>query len=284
MNINHFGTLYIVATPLGNLDDMSFRAVSLLQQVDLIAAEDTRHSFSLLQHFSIHKPLISLHEHNERERMAILLERLQQGESIALISDAGTPLISDPGYLLVHEAKKIGIRVVPIPGPCAAIAALSVSGLATERFLFEGFLPAKPKARMDRLSILLHEERTMIFYEAPHRILGLIKDLVKVFGVERKAVIARELTKIYETVQLGTLQELLDWVEQDKNQQRGEIVLILEGAKPQLVDHGGASVERVLTVLLEELPLKQAVELASKISGERKNDLYQRALQTKSSK
>jgi len=281
MNINSLGTLYIVATPIGNLQDISFRAVDVLKTVNCIVAEDTRHSQSLLQHFSIKTTTIALHEHNERERTAKLLERLQQGESIALISDAGTPLISDPGYYLVREAKLAGIRVVPVPGACAAIAALSVAGLPTDRFLFEGFLPAKSGARMQRLEALRSESRTMIFYEAPHRILDLLHAMQTVWGETRQAVIARELTKMFETIMPGSLAELITRVTEDTNQQRGEIVVIVEGMTV-LSTEAEADAERVLTILLDALPLKQAVELATKITGQKKNDVYEAALQIKS--
>jgi len=268
--------LYIVATPLGNLQDMTLRAITTLKNVDSILAEDTRHSLALLQHFSIEKPLISLHEYNEEERIPSLIEELLKGKSIALISDAGTPLISDPGFHLVKEARIAGIQIVPIPGPCAAIAALSVSGLPTDHFVFEGFLPNKSTTRKNRLSNLKNEMRTLIFYEAPHRILDLLKDAEEIFGKDRKAVIAREITKMFETIHGGTLTELLEWVQQDKNRERGEIVLLVEGAKIEQKDF--LEGERILKILLEEVPLKQAVEIAAKITGERKNLLYQKAL------
>ncbi len=280
--LNQLGVLYVVATPIGNLRDMSPRAIEVLKAVNCIAAEDTRHSAPLLQHFLINTPLISLHEHNERERSARLLEQLQQGESIALISDAGTPLISDPGYFLVHEARNLGVKIVPIPGACALIAALSVSGLPTDRFSFEGFLPAKSKHRLAQLESLRHETRTMVFYEAPHRILDCLQDMQTIFGVKRQAVIARELTKMFETIQSAPLGELLRWVEADANQQRGEIVLILQGAEAKLPEEeDSVSTENILKILLDELPLKQAVDLAAKISGKRKNELYQQALKLK---
>ncbi len=281
MNINHFGTLYVVATPIGNLADMSPRAIETLKSVDCIAAEDTRHSAPLLQHFMIGTKTIALHEHNERERTANLLERLQAGESIALISDAGTPLINDPGYFLVREVRKAGIRVVPIPGPCALIAALSVSGLPTDKFCFEGFLPAKSKNRKNQLELLRQETRTIIFYETPHRILESLEDMLQVFGGEREVVIARELTKMFETVYSATLSELVDWVRNDANQQRGEIVLMMKGAETVPAETGVISVDHILTILLADLPLKQAVELAGKMTGKRKNDIYQRALELK---
>lgn len=277
MKINQFGTLYIVATPIGNLQDMSSRAIETLQKVNCIAAEDTRHSFTLLQHFSIKTPMISLHEYNERERATHLLDRLSQGESIALISDAGTPLISDPGYFLVREVRAAGIKVIPIPGPCAAIAALSATGLPTDRFVFEGFLPTKSKLRKERLAALSKETRTMIFYEAPHRIISLLRDLEQQFGAEHRGVIARELTKVFETIYSGTLTQLLAWVE-DKNQQRGEIVVIIEGAEETPVLEKPIETDHILSVLMSSLPLKQAVEMAENITGQRKNDLYKRAL------
>lgn len=279
MNINTSGTLYIVATPIGNLQDMSLRAVETLKKVDVIAVEDTRHSAPLLQHFAVTTPTLALHDHNERDRAAMLLKRLQKGESIALISDAGTPLISDPGYHLVREAKQAGISVVPIPGACAAIAALSAAGLPTDRFVFEGFLPVKTAARTARLKELCSETRTLIFYEAPHRVMDVLQDMQSVFGDARQVVVARELTKMFETIRSGTLAEIVAWANADKNQQRGEIVILVEGAEKTATTD--ADVQRVLTILLEALPLKQAVELAAKITNQRKNELYEHALQYK---
>jgi 16S rRNA (cytidine1402-2'-O)-methyltransferase len=279
--LNHPGTLYIVATPIGNLQDMSQRAIEILQTVNSIAAEDTRHSAYLLQHFSIKTALLSCHEHNETKRTAQLLSRLQQGESIALISDAGTPLISDPGYILVREARNLGIRVVPIPGPCAAIAALSAAGLPTDRFVFEGFLPAKTKLRRERLMALCGEPRTIIFYEAPHRILDFLQELQKVLGGERQMAIARELTKLFETIHAGTISEMITWITADANQQRGEIIVLVAGVEAVSPIENTISAEHVFAVLLKALPLKQAAELVAKITGERKNALYQRALQIK---
>jgi len=281
MNINHFGILYVVATPIGNLQDMSLRAIEVLKTVDGIAAEDTRHSAPLLRHFMINTPTMALHEHNERERAAKILERLQQGESIALISDAGTPLINDPGYFLVREARQAGIRVVPIPGPSAVIAALSVAGLPTDRFCFEGFLPAKSKPRLLHLESLRDETRTMIFYEAPHRVLESLQDMLQIWGPEREVVMARELTKVYETVYSSALSALIECVKNDANQQRGEIVLIVKGAEAIAPEVDVIAVDHVLRILLNDLPLKQAVELAAKIANKRKNEVYQRALQLK---
>lgn len=281
MQNNKTGTLYVVATPIGNLDDITLRAIEVLKKVDRIAAEDTRHAAPLLKHFSIHKPSISMHEFNESERLHLLLEYLQAGESIALISDAGTPLISDPGFHLVREAKSRGITVVPLPGPCAAIAALSVAGLPTDRFTFEGFLPAKPLAREHRLTRLLHEERTMIFYEAPHRLLSVLYTMQQVFGSDRQVVIARELTKIYESVMANKLPFLIHHFESHSDQLRGEIVILVEGSDEEKSESKAVIPEHVLDILLQELPVKQAAALASKITGERKNILYDMALAKK---
>jgi 16S rRNA (cytidine1402-2'-O)-methyltransferase len=278
------GTLYVVATPIGNLQDITLRAIEVLKKVDKIAAEDTRHSAPLLKHFSITKPILSMHEFNERDRLKMLMEHLQRGESIALISDAGTPLISDPGYHLVREAKSHGIKVVPIPGACAAIAALSVAGLPTDKFTFEGFLPAKSEARRNRLTSLLHETRSMIFYEAPHRLAPVLQNMAEVFGGERKAVVARELTKIHETVLAESLSQLIKYFEAHENELRGEIVILIEGIDESASESKEVIPEQVLDILLEELPVKQAAALASKITGERKNILYEMALAKKAGK
>lgn len=275
------GTLYVVATPIGNLQDITLRAIEVLKRVDRIAAEDTRHSAPLLKHLSINKPSISMHEFNERDRLAVIIDYMHEGESIALISDAGTPLISDPGFHLVRAAKERGINVVTIPGACAAIAALSVAGLPTDRFTFEGFLPAKTEARRNRLTKLLHEDRTMIFYEAPHRLLATLQTMREVFGHDRSAVVARELTKIYESVKSGDLQELETYFAEHESEQRGEIVILVEGIDEEESESKEVIPEHVLDVLLEELPVKQAAALASKITGERKNILYDMALEKK---
>lgn len=272
------GVLYIVATPIGNLKDISLRAIDVLKQVDYIAAEDTRHSSSLLQQFNITTPLISLHEFNERQKVDHLLARINQGQSIALISDAGTPLISDPGFIFVREAKAAGIKVVPIPGACAAIAALSVSGLPTDKFIFEGFLPAKAQARAERLKELVHETRTLIFYEAPHRLLDALEAMKEVFGDERQVIIARELTKVYETIQADTLDKLVEWVKQDSNQQRGEIVVLVKGAETVELQ---SDAMKILELLVNELPLKKAVEITAKLTQEKRNVLYDMALTIK---
>ena len=269
--------LYIVATPIGNLDDISLRAIKVLQQVDKIAAEDTRHSQQLLKHLKINKPLIALHDHNEQTQSKKLIEDLKAGESIAIISDAGTPLISDPGFRLVKLAHENNIRVVPIPGACAVITAICASGLPTDRFIFEGFLPAKITARKSHLTTLKSEERTLVFYEAPHRLLDTLKDLGEVFGVTRHAVLARELTKTFETIKCGDIQYLFNFVANDTNQQKGEIVLVVAGVEKDTKDLAmeiSSEAKIILAVLLEELPLKQAASLTAKITGERKRSLY----------
>lgn len=281
MRNNKTGTLYVVATPIGNLQDMTLRAIEVLKKVDRIAAEDTRHSASLLKHFSINKPTISFHEFNERERFSILIDYLEQGESIALISDAGTPLISDPGFHLVREAKACDITIVPIPGACAAITALSAAGLPTDKFTFLGFLPAKADTRRHYLERLLHETRTMIFYEAPHRLLPVLQTMADVFGENRKAVIARELTKLHESIISGNLATHIRRFTTHADQLRGEIVILIAGTDEEECETCEVIKEEVLDLLLAELPLKQAVTLASKITGERKNVFYEMALQKK---
>jgi len=266
------GTLYVVATPIGNLGDMTPRAVETLKSVGHIAAEDTRHSGALLRHFGISTPMIALHDHNERQRTEMLLERLTAGEDIALISDAGTPLISDPGYHLVRQTRASSVKVVPVPGASALIAALSVSGLPTDRFCFEGFLPAKSAARRARFEHLRGETRTLAFYEAPHRIEETLEDAAAVLGSEREAVLARELTKTWETLLALPLGELLERVKSDSDQRRGEIVLLIAGAG--ISDEAEEEAHRVALLLAEELPVKQAAALAAKITGARKNALY----------
>lgn len=274
------GTLYVVATPIGNLGDMTPRAVEVLQRVDRIAAEDTRHSAGLLRHFSLTTPMLSLHEHNERQKVAALLQRLQAGESIALISDAGTPLISDPGYVLVREAQLAGVRVVPVPGASALVAALSASGLPTDRFSFEGFLPAKGGARRKVLEALRQESRTLAFYESPHRILDSLADMAGIFGETREAVVARELTKTFETIRHDSLGNLLEWMRADANQQKGEfVVLVGEAPKDEGEEGPAAEARRIADILAQELPVKQAAALAAKISGEKKNALYKYLLE-----
>lgn len=279
---NAFGTLYVVATPIGNLEDISARALRILAQVQLIAAEDTRHSTRLLQHFGIRTPLAACHEHNEREEGGRFITRLLAGDDVALISDAGTPLISDPGYHLVRQARAAKIRVVPVPGACALIAALSAAGLPSDRFVFEGFLPAKKAARCARLEAVQYDSRTLIFYEAPHRLLESIADMRDVFGADRPAVLARELSKTFETIHDSPLQELYDWVAADANQQRGECVLLVAGyQEPVEAVAVTPEAQRVLILLMAELPPKRAAAIAAQITGARKNALYQWALDNK---
>ncbi|MWK55316.1 16S rRNA (cytidine(1402)-2'-O)-methyltransferase [Pseudomonas otitidis] len=274
------GKLYVVATPIGNLDDISPRALRTLREVALIAAEDTRHSIRLLQHFGITTALAACHDHNEREQGGRFVARLLAGDDVALISDAGTPLISDPGYHLVRQVRAAGIEVVPVPGPSALIAALSAAGLPSDRFIFEGFLPAKVAARRGRLDLLKEEPRTLIFYEAPHRVLESVQDMASLFGKDRHAVLARELTKTFETLKGAPLGELAEWIAADSNQQRGECVLLVTGWQaPEGEDAISGEALRVLDLLLGELPVKRAAALAAEITGVRKNLLYQAALE-----
>ena len=262
---------------IGNLADISARAIEVLSSVDVIAAEDTRHSKYLLQHHGIETSTISLHEHNEQQRSELLLSRIAAGESIALISDAGTPLISDPGYRLVNMAREQGIKVIPIPGACAVIAALSASGLSAERFAFEGFLPPKSTARLQALKSLANEPRTLIFYESPKRMVASLQDMLTVFGGDRKACLARELTKMFETIVTLPLAELVDVVINDANHQKGEIVLLVEG-QAAVVDSDEAEEVRVLQILLDEVSLKQAAAITASILGIKKNKAYEMAL------
>jgi len=273
--------LYVVATPIGNLEDMTPRALRILESVALIAAEDTRHSGRLLSHFNIKTPMIAVHDHNERQQQQKIIEKLQQGKDIALISDAGTPLVSDPGFVLVREVRSAGFRVVPLPGCCALIAALCAAGVPSDRFAFEGFPPAKSQQRVNFYTALAAENRTLMFYESPHRIIDSLKDIVTAFGAERPVAIARELTKTFETFINGTAEEVLAQVEADPNQRKGEFVLMVEGAPQQddsLLDPRSSE---VLDILLEELSVKQASALAAKITGIKKKVMYQAALDRK---
>ena len=272
------GCLFVVATPIGNLGDISARALEVLQEVDLIAAEDTRHTRGLLRSYGINRPMLALHEHNEDAWVSRLTARLQAGERIALVSDAGTPLISDPGFALVRACREAGVELACVPGPSALIAALSVAGLPTDRFRFEGFLPRKPAARRNLLSGLREEAATLVFYESSHRVLEALQDMYETLGGERYAVLARELTKLHETVLAGSLEQLLGQVRVDENQRRGEFVLMLAGAEPR-EDDATARLDEVLPVLLEELPLKQAAGLAARLVGVKRNAAYRRALQ-----
>lgn len=270
------GGLYLVATPIGNLDDITQRAINVLCEVDIIAAEDTRHSQRLLSHLGIRSRLTAYHEHNEERVTPRLLHDLKAGRSIALISDAGTPLISDPGYRLVSQAHESAIKVVPIPGVCAAITALSAAGLATDSFSFEGFPPAKQGARQHFFEQFVSRTQTLIFYVSCHRILETLKDMCIVFGEHRRVTFARELTKTFETIRRSRLGELVDFVDADENQRKGEIVLVLEGGVDVATDT--AESDHLLSVLLDELPVKQSASLVARITGENKNDLYKRAL------
>lgn len=273
------GVLYVVATPIGNRADITQRALQVLGDVAQVLAEDTRHSGALLRSLGLTTPLLSLHEHNEQAQVDGVLARLREGHDLALVSDAGTPLISDPGYRVVRAARQAGIAVVPVPGPSALITALSVAGLPTDRFVFEGFLPNKSAARRAHLQTLAAETRTLIFYEASHRIEECLADLAEIFGGQREAVIARELTKAFEQVQGGTLAELNDWLAADPNRQRGEFVVLIAGAPPAEESEIGVEARRVLEILLRELPVKQAAALSAEITGARKNALYQLALE-----
>ncbi len=275
------GTLFIVATPIGNLDDLSRRAEQILASVDLVAAEDTRHSGRLLQHLGISKPMWPLHDHNEREKADVLLDRIAGGESVALVSDAGTPLISDPGYVLVRLARQRGISVVPVPGACAMVAALSAAGLPTDRFLFAGFLPAKTAARSRELEVLSRESATLVLYESPRRVAALLADIRRVFGDEREVVLARELTKAFESWYHGSVAEVERAIEADAHAGKGEYVVMIAGAPAAADGDKVIDAERALSLLLPELPVKKAVRLVSELTGLPRNELYQRALSLK---
>lgn len=273
------GTLYCVATPIGNLEDISLRAQRVLADVDRIYAEDTRVTRRLLSHFGIQAQLSSLHDHNEAGRIAEIQAALEQGLQLALVSDAGTPLISDPGYKLVHQLGEAGHRIVPIPGASALIAALSVAGLPTDRFAFEGFLAAKPALRRKALQALQQESRTLVFYESSHRISAMLQDIVDVLGAERQVVVLRELTKMYESIYRGNAVTLLEQIHQDSDMSRGEFVVVLQGQQQETQSGSTLATEQVLRVLLEELPVKKAAALAARLTGQSKNQLYKLALQ-----
>ena len=277
------GILYIVPTPIGNLGDITERAIKTLTEVAAIAAEDTRHTRKLMQHYGIQNEVFALHEHNETQRADAVIERLQQGDSLALVSDAGTPLINDPGYVLVHRCHQQGLKVIALPGACAVTVALSAAGLPTDRFAFEGFLPSKPQQRRAKLEQLQSETRTIVVYESPHRILHTLADMDVTLGKERKVVLARELTKQFETYLSGSAAELLQLLTDDKNQQRGEMVLLIAPLQPDIEAHAGPgdAAKRTLLLLLDELPLKKAAAMTAKIHDERKNVLYQWALENK---
>ena len=274
------GELFVVATPIGNLGDMVPRAVEVLQSVDLIAAEDTRHSAKLLAHFSITTPMRSYHDQGDEGQWREYLSLLLQGQKLALISDAGTPLISDPGYRLISEARKAGIIITPIPGACAAIAALSVAGLPSDRFQFEGFPPAKQQARHNYFQSLNTVTATLAFYEAPHRIEASLRDMADTFGEQRQAVIGREITKTFETFLYGTLAELVEKISADANQQRGEIVVLIAGAS-RIEEQLPQEQQRILQLLMKELPLKKAASLTAEITGGNKKALYKLGVELK---
>ena len=267
------GTLHVVATPIGNLGDLSPRALETLKRVDAICAEDTRHTRQLLAHFGLERPLLALHEHNEGDAAAPLVARLLAGDSLALVSDAGTPLVSDPGFRLVRAARAAGVRVSPVPGPSALVAALSAAGLPSDRFVFEGFLPAKAKARREHLQALAAEPRTLIFYESSHRIEDTLADMAMAFGEERPAVVARELSKLFETVLDGGLAGLVRRVREDANQRKGEFVVLVQGA-PEAADAKVAEGRRLYARLCEHLPPSTAAKLAADLSGAPRKALY----------
>ena len=272
------GSLYIIATPIGNLSDITLRAIETLKNVDLVLAEDTRHSKKLFDHYEIKSPLTAFHEHNENEKASGIISEIHSGKSIALISDAGTPLISDPGYQLVSEAKKIGINVIPIPGPNAAIAALSSSGMASSSFSFFGFLPAKQASRLKLLKTKRSLDETIIFYESPKRILATIKDMMDVFGETRRVCLAKELTKSFETILNDNLIALIDFLESDPSHQKGEFVLIVSTDDKIDFDEAKSELEKILPILSDEMGASKASKLASKITGLVKKYCYKKAI------
>lgn len=279
--MNQYGTLYVVATPIGNLGDITIRGIETLKTVDAIAAEDTRHTSGLLSHFGISKKLIAVHEHNEHQSAEKLLSQLQSGENIALVTDAGTPGISDPGAVVVDLVRKAGVKVVPIPGASAVVAALSASGITQNGFYFHGFLPASGTARRKVLENLKSQTVTLVFYEAPHRIVECVEDIANVLGAQRRLTFARELTKTFETFYTCPADLASAWLQADANQQRGEFVLLVAAAVVNDTEELSEDAVKVLKLLLAELPLKQAVKLATEITKEKKNDLYEFALKLK---
>ena len=274
---NNAGSLYIVSTPIGNLGDITERALRILAEVDLIACEDTRHTNRLLTHFSIKNKTLSLHDHNERQRQEQIANLLKEGKNIALVSDAGTPLISDPGFHVVKYLRSLKLSVIPVPGACALIAALSASGLPTNRFTFEGFLPSKTGARKATLTALANEERTMVFYDAPRRAIDTVDDIVEVLGGERQIVLARELTKTFETIHNDTAGNIQSWLREDPNQLKGEMVLMIEGS---IIDASEITpqITETLRLLVKELPPKKACAITADIYKIKKNMLYDLAL------
>lgn len=270
--------LFVVATPIGHLDDMTFRAIDILKSVSIVAAEDTRQSAQLFKYYNISTQLTACHDHNESNKIEQLVQKLLAGDSVALISDAGTPLISDPGFKLVRAAQEHGIRVVPVPGACAAIAALSAVGLPSDRFSFEGFLPSRASQRISQLEKLKNETQTLIFYEAPHRILESVKDMAQVFGKDRPVGFAREITKTFETIKKMTLKDLVNFIENDHNQEKGEIVVVVGGAAAK-TDLEQEKLDELLKRLLQDLSVKAASQLAADLTGIKKKVAYQRALE-----
>jgi 16S rRNA (cytidine1402-2'-O)-methyltransferase len=279
----HSGTLYVVATPIGNLEDITLRALEVLKAVDVIAAEDTRHTSGLLSHYGIHQKMLAVHEHNERQSAEQLLNRLREGESVALVTDAGTPGISDPGAVVVGVVREAGLPVVPVPGASALIAAMSASGIRQNGFSFVGFLPASGSQRRKTLEALKKHTTTLVFYEAPHRVLDCVKDMTTILGGERRMTIARELTKTFETFHRCDLKDAATWLESDPNQQRGEFVLLVEALPAVEEAEINEKTEHVLKLLMAELPLKQAVKLTAEITGVKKNMLYEHGLKIKGS-
>lgn len=274
------GVLYIVATPIGNLADLSERARDTLAQVDIIACEDTRHTAKLLHHLGIHKPLVAVHDHNESEKIEWAGNALTEGKKIALVSDAGTPLISDPGFVLVRALREQGFNIQPIPGVSAIITALSAAGLPTDRFTFEGFLPHKAGAKREKLEAVAQESRTLVYYESKHRILDTLKVMAEVLGDERPAVVARELTKTFETFYQGGLGQVLEQISDNDNQQKGEFVVMITGNEnPQ--SESSVNEDKLFRLLLAELPPKKAAAILSEVTGQNKKELYQKALEIK---
>ncbi len=272
------GTLFIVATPIGNLDDITFRAVETLNSIDIVLAEDTRHSKKLLKHLNIEKPIRAFHEHNEREKMKASINKLHSGKSIALISDAGTPLISDPGFSLVAQAKKEGLRVVPIPGASALIAALSASGLASDSFTFLGFLPSKKTARIKLLKTLLYQTKTSIFYESPKRILATLTDMHAIFGSSREVCLAKELTKVFETIRTDSIPNLIHYLTADENNQKGEFVILISANDKMDTVDAETRLDSLLPILCAEMGASKAAKLAAKITGVDKKICYKKAI------
>ena len=273
------GILFIVATPIGNLDDITFRAVEVLKSVDIVFAEDTRHSKKLLQHLNITKPIRAFHDHNEREKTKAIIGEIHSGKSIALISDAGTPLISDPGYFLVAQAKKECLRVVPIPGPSALITALSASGLASDRFTFLGFLPSKKTARVKLLKSLINRTETSIFYESPKRILATLTDMHRIFGDNREVCLAKELTKVFETIQTDSIPNLIKYLNIDKSHQKGEFVILVSANDKIDLAEAEAQLDSLLPILCAEMGASKAAKIAAKITGIDKKQCYKKAVE-----